>query len=155
MTNGDTPGIPQLEIATTRIVNFPVELVFEAWSKPEHLKTWWGPAGFTNTFNEFNFVVGGRWDFIMHGPDKGNYHNECEFTRIEKPGHIEWERHSKPLFKVLAIFEPVNDDKTRIIFKQIFDTVEACEKIRRHTVGKNDENFDRLEMELSKMTSNS
>lgn len=141
------------EIADSRIVNAPIETVFKAWSDPEHLKNWWGPAGFTNTFNEFDFRIGGKWSFIMHGPDKGNYQNECEFTEIEKPNLIMWKRHSKPLFRVSAEFEEVSDDKTKIVFRQIFDTPEECEKIKKFTVGKNDENFDRLEKELIKMMS--
>jgi uncharacterized protein YndB with AHSA1/START domain len=143
---------PDCEISTTRIVNFPIDNVFKAWAEPQHLKSWWGPAGFTNTFNEFDFKPGGKWDFMMHAPDKGNFHNECEFTRIEKPTLIEWKRYSKPLFRVLATFEALSDDKTKIVFKQIFYTAEECEKIRKYTVGKNDENFDRLENELTKMT---
>lgn len=40
------------EIVSMRIFNSPRELVFRAWAEPEHLKTWWGPNGFTNTFKE-------------------------------------------------------------------------------------------------------
>ena len=93
---------PDCEIVSTRIVNASRQLVFTAWTDPNHLKSWWGPAGFTNTFNEFDLRPGGKWSFIMHGPDKGNYHNECEFIKIEKPSLIAWKRHSKPLFQVLA-----------------------------------------------------
>ena len=67
---------PDCEIVSSRIVNASRELVFLAWANPNHLKNWWGPAGFTNTFNEFDFRVGGRWKFIMHGPEKGNYIND-------------------------------------------------------------------------------
>jgi len=67
---------PECEIISSRTFSFPQELVFRAWSEPDHLKNWWGPAGFTNTFIEFDFRVGGKWSFIMHGPDKGNYANE-------------------------------------------------------------------------------
>lgn len=49
---------PDTEIVTSRIVNAPRELVFRAWTEPEHLKNWWGTAGFTNTFQEFDFRVG-------------------------------------------------------------------------------------------------
>lgn len=139
------------EIIDSRIVNAPIDLVFKAWSDPEHLKNWWGPAGFTNTFNEFDFRVGGKWSFIMHGPDKGNYHNECEFIKIEKPLLIAWKRFSKPIFQVVATFDLISENKTKIVFKQIFDSAEECAKIIKYTAGKNDENFDRLEVELSKM----
>lgn len=61
---------PECEIVTTRIFTFPRQLVYKAWTEPQHLKNWWGPKGFTNTFNIFDLTVGGRWSFVMHGPDK-------------------------------------------------------------------------------------
>jgi uncharacterized protein YndB with AHSA1/START domain len=142
---------PECEIISTRIFSFPRELVFRAWSEPDHLKNWWGPAGFTNTFIEFDFRVGGKWSFIMHGPDKGNYANECEFIKIEKPTLIAWKRHSKPLFQVVATFEDLIQDKTKVVFKMLFETADECNKIKKFVVDKNEENFDKLETELTRM----
>lgn len=143
---------PDCEIVSSRIVNASQDLVFTAWTNPDHLKSWWGPAGFTNTFHEFNLRPGGRWVFTMHGPDKGNYENEVEFIKIEKPTLIYWKRHSKPLFHVLATFEEVATGKTKIVFKMLFTTAEECNKLKPFVAEKNEENFDRLERELVKMT---
>lgn len=89
----------------------------------------------------------------MHGPERGNYSNECEFIKIEKPTLIAWKRFSKPIFQVVAAFEEVSGDKTKIVFKQIFNSAEECNKVRPFAVDKNEENFDRLEIELAKMIS--
>ena len=153
MTTEIIKTTPDCEIVSSRIFNFSRELVFRAWSEPEHLKNWWGPAGFTNTFNEFDFRVGGKWSFIMHGPEKGNYPNECEFIKIEKPSIIAWKRFSKPHFQVLATFEELSDDKTKIVFKMLFNSAEECGKLKPFVVDKNEENFDKLEVELEKMNS--
>lgn len=142
---------PDCEIVSSRIVNAAREIVFSAWTDPNHLKNWWGPADFTNTFNEFDLRPGGKWRFIMHGPDKGNYPNECEFIKIDRPALIAWQRISKPIFQVLATFEEVADKKTRIIFKMLFTTADECNKLKKFVVDKNEENFDRLENELIKM----
>ena len=88
----------------------------------------------------------------MHGPDKGNYHNECEFIKIDRPSLIAWKRYSKPLFQVVATFDEMPGGKTKVIFRMIFDTAEECAKLKVYVVDKNEENFDRLEAELSKMT---
>ncbi|MCF6128914.1 SRPBCC family protein [Flavobacterium sp. AS60] len=151
MTSEIIQTTPESEIVSTRTVNFPIELVFKAWSEPNHLKNWWGPKGFTNTFNEFDFRVGGKWSFIMHGPDKGNYANECEFIKIEKPNLIAWKRHSKPLFQILTTFEELSNNSTKIVFKMLFNTVEECNKLRPYVVDKNEENFDKLEVVLAKI----
>ncbi len=139
------------EIVSSRIFDFPIALLFRAWSEPQHLKSWWGPKGFTNTFIEFDFRVGGKWSFVMHGPDKGNYRNECEFVKIEVPSLIAWKRISKPLFNVLATFEEVNKVQSKLVFKMLFETAEECNKLKPFVVDKNEENFDKLEVELSRM----
>lgn len=143
---------PDSEIVTTRTINFPIGIVYRAWTEPNHLKNWWGPNGFTNTFNEFDFRVGGKWSFIMHGPEKGNYANECEFIKIENPTLIAWKRYSKPFFQVLVTFEEVPAGKTKVVFKQLFSSAIECNKLRPYVTDKNEENFDRLENELSRMT---
>lgn len=78
--------------------------------------------------------------------------NECEFIKITEPTLIAWKRHSKPLFQVLATFEAISADKTKLVFKMLFETAEECAKIKVFAEDKNEENFDRLEVELSKMT---
>lgn len=152
MVSEITSTTPDCEIVSSRIVDVPREIVYRAWTEPGHLKNWWGPAGFTNTFNEFDLRPGGKWRFIMHGPGKGNYHNECEFIRIDKPALIAWKRFSKPLFRVVATFEEVSSGRTKIVFKMIFDSAGECNKVKKIAVVKNEENFDRLENELTKMT---
>ena len=148
-----TTTIPGCEIVTSRTINTTRELVYLAWSNPDHLKNWWGPAGFTNTFNEFDFREGGKWSFIMHGPDKGNYANECEFIEIKIPSLIAWKRFTKPLFQVVVTFEEIAADKTKIVFRQVFNSVDECNKIKSFAGNKNEEVFDRLENELIKMIS--
>lgn len=139
------------EIVSTRVVEFPVETVFRAWAEAEHLKNWWGPKGFTNTFDEFDFRVGGKWVFTMHGPERGNYPNECVFVKISKPNLIVWNRISKPIFQVQFFFENLSEEKTKITFKMVFTSAEECAKIVKFAPEKNEENFDKLEAELSKM----
>lgn len=145
------PTTPDCEIVSSRILNFSQELVFKAWTDPNHLKNWWGPKGFTNTFEEFDLRPGGRWKFVMHAPDKGNFQNECEFVKIKEPTEIAWIRISKPLFNIVATFEKIAENKTTLVFRMVFATAEECAKLRPYVVDKNEENFDRLESELAKM----
>ena len=87
----------------------------------------------------------------MHGPDKGNYANECTFIKIEKPSIIAWQRISKPILQVLATFDEVDPDQTKVVFKMLFNSAEECNKLKGFVVDKNEENFDRLEAELKNM----
>ena len=135
---------PDQEIVTVRMLDFPKEKVFEAWSNPDQLKVWWGPKGFSNTFELFDFRPGGQWKFVMHGPEKGNYKNECEFLEIDEPDLIYLKRLTQPLFQVCATFEEIEKGKTKLTFRMIFDSVEACNKIKPFALDKNEENFDIL-----------
>lgn len=142
---------PNCEIVTTRVLAGPREIVFRAWTDPAILQRWWGPAGFTNTFEEFNAVPGGRWKFVMHGPERGNYPNECVFLRVDAPSLIAWDRISRPHFRVVTTFEEAPGGKTALTFRMQFGSKEACDKIRPFATEKNEENFDKLEVELAKM----
>ena len=48
---------------------FPPREIFAAFEQADKLARWWGPKGFTNTFQQFEFKPGGRWVFVMHGPN--------------------------------------------------------------------------------------
>ena len=141
-------------IRSERIFQFPVDYVYKAWTDPEHLKNWWGPNGFTNTFHKHELKPDGEWRFTMHGPDGGNFENECRFIVIEENHFLAWYRLSKPIFQVQVTFEAVSPAATNIIFKMVFDDAVLCRKIALFAVEKNEENFDRLEVELTKIIMN-
>jgi uncharacterized protein YndB with AHSA1/START domain len=143
---------PGCEITTERIMNAGRELVFKAWADPLHLKNWWGPKGFTNTFHIHDLRPGGKWSFVMHGPQGNNYPNECVFIKIKEPVLIAWNHLSNPQFKVLTTFEAMPGNRTKVVFKMIFSTATECSKIKSFAPGKNEENFDKLETELKKMS---
>lgn len=136
------------EIFSSRILNSPVPVVYHAFANPEHLKNWWGPNGFSNTIHEFDLIPGGKWILTMHGPEIGNYENSSVFTKVIPFELVAWERNSKPLFNMEIAFQKLEENKTQISFRMIFDTVEECEKIKKFAVPKNEENFDRLETEI-------
>jgi uncharacterized protein YndB with AHSA1/START domain len=62
------------ELTLTRVFDAPRELVFKAWTEPEHLKRWWGPRGFTTPACEVDLRVGGTWKIVMRFPDGVNEH---------------------------------------------------------------------------------
>jgi len=57
------------EIVMTRIFDAPRKLVFDAFTKPELLKRWFGPRGWSLVVCEVDFRVGGGWRFVLSGPD--------------------------------------------------------------------------------------
>lgn len=57
------------EIVLTRVFDAPRRLVFDAFSKPELLKRWFGPRGWSLVVCEVDLKVGGGFRFVMRGPD--------------------------------------------------------------------------------------
>lgn len=139
---------PENYILTQRVLHFPLELVFEAWTNPELHKNWWGPTGFTNTFNVYDLRPGGKWSFVMHGPNKADYPNESVFVEITEQSKLVFNHISAPQFQGIATFGQAGEG-TKLSYKMIFQTKEMCDKLRPLVVGANEENFDRLEAVLS------
>lgn len=136
------------QIYSARVLNASLEKVYEAFANPDHLKKWWGPEGFSNTFHEFDLRPGGKWLVTMHGPQTGNYENSSIFQSVEPLKKVTWKRISNPLFDMEIEFEKLSNSKTQISFRMIFDTAKECDKIKKFAGPKNEENFDRLEKEL-------
>ncbi len=57
------------EIVLTRVFDAPRRLVFDAFSKPELLKRWFGPRGWSLVVCEVDLKVGGGFRFVLRGPD--------------------------------------------------------------------------------------
>lgn len=69
----------------TRFFDASPELVFELWTRPEHLKHWFAPNCFTTPSAEVDLRVGGHYRIVMRGPDGNDYPCGGEYREIE-PG---------------------------------------------------------------------
>jgi len=72
MTTPDTTAA-DCELTLTRTFEVPRELVYKAWTNPQHVKEWWGPKDFTNPVCEMDVRPGGKWRIVMRGPDGSEY----------------------------------------------------------------------------------
>ena len=81
-------GTEDREIVLTRVFDAPRELVFQAYTQPEHLAKWYGPDGFTITSFEDDCRVGGWWRFMMHGPDGKDWPNRIEYREVVRPERL-------------------------------------------------------------------
>ena len=132
--------------STSREIPATVEQVFAAFSHPERLSRWWGPAGFTNTFSVCEFKNGGRWSYIMHGPDGRNYPNESVFAEIESSGKIVIQHISEPKY-LLTIVLASSAVGTVVSWVQVFENPNMS-RIKHIIVPANEQNLDRLSVEV-------
>ncbi|MFN4249136.1 MAG: SRPBCC family protein [Flavipsychrobacter sp.] len=123
------------EITSVRLLNAPRELVYEVWTKAEHILKWWGPEGFTNSNKEMNVSVGGVWRFTMHGPDGRDYPNKILFTEVVPNERLVYEHSddtdgSSLQFHVTVTFEE-EGNKTRLTMRMVFPTQEERDAVVR------------------------
>lgn len=121
------------EIVLTQVFDAPRELVFDAWTKPEHLSRWFGPKGFTLTTHEADIRVGGRWRFVFHGPDGTNYDNRMVFLEIKRPELLVFDHGSDrdddpDKFRVTVTFDAQSNGKTVVTLRQLHPTKELREQ---------------------------
>ena len=131
-TDHATEPLADRQLVITREYDVPARLLFEAWSKPEHLMRWFGPEGYPLTMCEVDFRVGGRFRFAMTGPDGvqntpfgGEYreivpNEKIVFTdRFELPDAAEL---------VMTVTFDEHDGKTTQTVTTIFPTAEVKEE---------------------------
>ena len=122
--------------------------VFAAFSHPDRLARWWGPAGFTNTFELCEFKAGGKWKFTMHGPDGSNYPNESVFAEIEADRKVVIDHVCRPFFR-LTVELRASATGTQLTWAQAFAEPAVAEAVRLIVEPSNEQNLDRLAVEVA------
>ena len=56
------------DLVVTRIIDAPLEMVWKAWTQPEHVMRWWGPKDYTSPTCKLDLRVGGKFLFCMRAP---------------------------------------------------------------------------------------
>lgn len=75
-------------LTLTREFDFPRDLVWTAWTEPEHIAQWFGPEGFTTRVEEYEFRSGGRFKYVMIGPDGKEYPGVSVFKEVSPKDRI-------------------------------------------------------------------
>ena len=70
------------DVLIVRILNAPRELVWKAWTDPEHFKRWWGPKDYTCPFCEIDLRVGGKYLNCMRSPKGRDYWSTGVYREI-------------------------------------------------------------------------
>jgi uncharacterized protein YndB with AHSA1/START domain len=94
MSTGTTTGettftLPSdREIAITRVLDATRELVFDAFTNPEHLPHWFGPRDWTLTACEIDLRPSGRWRYVMRGPGGQEIVMSGVYREIKRPERL-------------------------------------------------------------------
>jgi len=136
-------------LRTSRTLPFSPKEIYGAFASADLLALWWGPEGFSNTFEIFEFTAGGRWKFMMHGPDGSNYPNESFFEELVPDTKIVIHHDCPPNFKLTVQLTPVSEG-THLTWEQVFEDAETAKAVKQRAGPANEQNIDRLTRVLSK-----
>ena len=83
--NSNQPLGVGYSVTLSRTFAAPIDLVFDCFTKGEHLAKWWGPYGFSAPNSRADARVGGEVFIDMEGP--GLYDNPCigEYVEVDRP----------------------------------------------------------------------
>jgi uncharacterized protein YndB with AHSA1/START domain len=149
---GMTLALPSdREIVLTRVFDAPRRLVFEAHSKPEHVRRWWGHRGSTLSVCEMDFRPGGAWRFVERQADgreygfRGVYREIVAPERIVQtfefeglPGHVSVEtmtlveRDGRTTLTTCSLFETVADRDEMLRSGMEAGAGESLERLAKH-----------------------
>ena len=76
------------EILITREFDAPAELVFDVWTRPEHVRNWWGWESDPMTVCEVDLRVGGKWHYVSVNEELGEIDFYGEFKEIDRPRRL-------------------------------------------------------------------
>lgn len=120
--SGLTVALPSdREIVMTRTFDAPRRLVFDVWTKPEHLVHWYGRKGWTLQVCEVDLRPGGGWRFVMVRTDGAKMEQRGVYREVVRPERLvfterfegeEFERMGGETLKTLLLSE--RDGRTTV-----------------------------------------
>jgi uncharacterized protein YndB with AHSA1/START domain len=118
----------QREVTITRVYDAPARLLFEAYSKPEHVMQWFGPKGWPLTLCEMDFRVGGRFRFAMTGPSgKQNTPFGGEYLEIVPNKKIVYdngfETKGAGRMIVTVTYDEIGEGRTKLTVHTLFQSI--------------------------------
>ncbi len=119
---GAQPRGDGAEVAITRVFDAPRALVFEAWTRPEHVSRWWAPRGFTLPACELDFRPGGAYRMVMRGPDGTEYPFHGVYRDVVPPARIVFSAVIGPgagdAIVTTVTFDDEGGSRTRVTVRQ-------------------------------------
>ncbi|MEM9024209.1 MAG: SRPBCC domain-containing protein, partial [Bacteroidota bacterium] len=107
-----------------RTLNAPRQLVWDAWTQPEHISAWWGPPNMATNIVAHDFTPGGKWHYSMALPDGSEFNAFGEFKEIQIPERIVTAASFPPMTTDVVLVITFEDlgAQTRITFETIHET---------------------------------
>src|SRR3981189_104790 len=93
----------KLDLVLERVVDVPRELVWAAWTKPEHIKKWFTPAPWTTIDCEIDLRPGGIFRTVMRSPEGQEFPNTGCYLEVIENERLVWTVALGPGFRPATV----------------------------------------------------
>ena len=105
---------PKLDLVLERVIDVPPELVWLAWTKPEHVVKWLTPKPWSTVDCEIDLRPGGMFRFVMRSPEGEEFPNIGCFLEVIPNQRLVWtdallpgyRPSEKPFMTAVVTMEP-------------------------------------------------
>ena len=144
------------QLSLSREFNFPAQLIWRAYTEPEHFKQWYAPGGYTVTLESMDVRVGGGTKFTMIAPDGTVYPNYMDYKTVQPVELLNFDHGSfkddPESFDVVVTLTRTESGGTVVRSEITFPTVEACDGAKKFgAVELGQQTFEKLENVLQGM----
>jgi uncharacterized protein YndB with AHSA1/START domain len=109
----------KLVLVVRRTIEADARRLFEAWTQPEHLRSWWGPKSVRCSEAEVDLRVGGQYRIVNELPDGTQIVIGGAFTAVEAPRRLVYTWRVTPgdgePELVTVSFDPLDDATTEVV----------------------------------------
>lgn len=121
---------PRLDLVLERIVDVPPELVWKAWTTPEHIKKWFTPAPWTTVNCEIDLRPGGIFRTVMRSPEGEEFEGAGCYLEIVENEKLVWTNALEPGYRPAG---PASGPECADIVFTAVITLEPDEKGTKYT----------------------
>lgn len=151
MTSTDTVTITlptETEVVVSRQFDAPKAMVFDALTKPDLIKRWYGPDGWSLDVCDIDLKVGGKWRFVLRRPDGKVIGQQGVYQEIVRPDRIvnteSWEDWDPGETLVTVLFAEQNG-RTTMTSSMRFPSREVRDIVVKNGLDKNlHQTYDKL-----------
>ena len=90
---------PRLDLVLERFIDVPRELVWRAWTTPEHLKKWFTPVPWSTVDCEIDLRPGGLFRTVMRSPEEQEFPNVGCYLEVVENERLTWTNTLLPGFR--------------------------------------------------------
>ncbi|SHF19313.1 Uncharacterized conserved protein YndB, AHSA1/START domain [Seinonella peptonophila] len=122
-----------LSLIVEREFDAPRELVWEAWTSPEHVAKWWGYGGVPLYKCEIDLREGGSYRYVQKGEDGSEFPTIGKYLEVVKPERLRYSMildiapFNEHESIVMDSFEQLSNGKTRLTMRTNYPTIEVLE----------------------------